>query len=93
MNTTADVEWVEDLPPERNTKYNWLAISRQLQARPGEWAKIFDRDRTAIVNAIRQNNIHAVRPLDGFQVRTRNNVRDPVRMCTLYMRYVPRGGE
>lgn len=87
-----DLVW-EQPPEKRDQKYNWSQIAAQLKARPGEWARVFAYDRTSIVNAIRQG---AVRPLDpqlGFEVRTRNNVRSPVRMCSLFMRYNPDGKE
>lgn len=84
----SEVVW-ESPPPIGQGRYDWGVIAEKLKTQPGEWAKIFDGDKTSIVNAIRQGNIKAVRPEDGFQVRTANNVRRPVRMCTLYMRYSP----
>jgi len=68
-------------------------IAAKLKTQPGEWAKVFDTDKTSIVNAIRQGNVKAIRPEDGFQIRTTNNVRRPVRTCSLYMRYVPASAE
>jgi len=83
----AEVKW--EAPPEKGTRYDWAAIADQLRAQPMTWAKIFDDDRTSVVNAIRQGNIQAVRPDHGFQVRTANNTRGVVRKCTLYLRYNP----
>ena len=76
-------------PPEGRNKYDWPAIAVLLQSRPGQWAKIFDEDRVSIVNAIRQGSVRILAPENGYQIRTRNNVRYPERKCTLYMRYVP----
>lgn len=87
-------EVVWEAPPDPRIRYDWQAIADQLMSKPEVWAKVFDDDKTSIVNAIRQG---AVRPLDpdlGFEVRTRNNVRAPERRCSLYMRYVkPRKGK
>jgi hypothetical protein len=82
----SDVVW--ESPPQRR-RYDWTKIASQLEKRPREWAKIFDSDRTSIVNAIRQGAVVALLPESGFEVRTRNNVRYPVRTCSLYLRYVP----
>jgi len=84
----SDVVWEAPTESQRG-RYDWAAIGRQLRSRPGVWAKVFENDRTSIVNAIRQGAIGPLDPRDGFQVRTRNNVRYPVRRCSLYMRYVP----
>src|SRR5262245_34073591 len=82
------VTW-EEPPIVVRTRYDWQAIADQLKERPGEWAKIFERDRTSIVNAIRQGGVRCLAPRLGFEVRTRNNERYPVRMCSLYLRYNP----
>lgn len=76
-------------PPNRPIQYDWAEIAKKLKRRPGKWALIFERDRTSVVNAIRQGNIAAVRPDHGFEVRTANNVARPHRVCSLYLRYVP----
>jgi hypothetical protein len=87
----SEVEWGP--PPkseaEERVRYDWDKIAKQLRARPGEWAKIFEDDRTSVVNAIRQGAVKPLQPALGFEVRTRNNVRYPVRRCSLYLRYVP----
>lgn len=75
-------------PPETRVKYDWPLIADKLRAHPMRWAKVFDLDRTSVVNAIRQGAIAAVKPDLGFEVRTANNQRSP-RRCTLYMRYNP----
>jgi hypothetical protein len=83
-------EWVTwEAPPPPRSGYDWMEIANQLRSRPGEWAKIFDDGRISIVNAIRQGNVGALNPVLGFEVRTRNNVRAPVRKCSLYMRWNP----
>lgn len=84
---TSTVVW-EEPPP--NTAYDWEAIAEDLRARPGQWAKVFEGDRTSYVVAIRSGSIRALRPEDGFEVKTRDNTREPVRTCTLYLRYNPK---
>src|SRR5262245_4191947 len=80
-------EWEQ--PPEPREVYDWDKIADQLRKRPMEWAKVYEWDRTSVANAIRQGSIKAVRPADGFEIRTSNNTRQPVRMCTLFMRFNP----
>lgn len=98
MQDTAEprssVTW-EQPPPPRSKRYDWTAIADQLRARPGEWAKVFDNDRTSLATAIRIKGIAALHPDKGFEVRTTNNVRlrdergKELRLCTLYLRYEP----
>lgn len=83
----ADVTW-ENPPPGRQ-RYDWNAIAEQLRERPGQWAKIFDRDRTSLATSIRIRGVHALLPEKGFEVRTANNTRDTPRTCALYLRYNP----
>jgi hypothetical protein len=84
----SEVTW-ESPPPIGQGRYDWAVISEKLKTQPGEWAKVFDHDKTSIVNAIRQGKIKVIRPELGFQIRTSNNVRRPVRTCSLYLRYNP----
>ena len=90
----SNVVW-EQPPPPRSKRYDWQAIAAQLRERPMEWAKVFDRDRTSLATAIRISGIQALLPEKGFEVRTSNNVRlrqedgKELRLCTLYLRYVP----
>lgn len=86
----ASVEWTEPAPPA-HVKYDWKLIAEQLRERPGEWAKVFEKDRVSLVNALRQSKMKALLPSEGFEVLTRNNVRGAgsERTCTLYMRWVP----
>lgn len=84
----SEVTW-ESPPPIGQGRYDWAVIAAKLEMQPGEWAKIFDEDKTSIVNAIRQGKIVALRPGLGFEVRTANNTRTPVRTCSLYLRYNP----
>jgi hypothetical protein len=84
----SEVTW-ESPPPIGQGRYDWAVIAEKLMTQPGEWAKVFDKDKTSIVNAIRQGKIRAVRRDLGFEVQTANNIRKPVRTCSLYMRYVP----
>jgi hypothetical protein len=81
------VTW-EDPPPPRK-RYDWDSIAQQLRERPGEWAKIFDYDRTSLAVAIRTHGIKALDPDLGFEVRTANNVRGTPRTCTMYLRFNP----
>lgn len=83
----SEVTW-EDPPPKR-AKYDWSVIAEQLRERPGQWAKIFDRDRSSLATAIRIKGIKALLPDKGFEVRTANNTRDTPRTCTMYLRYNP----
>lgn len=84
----SEVTW-ESPPPIGQGRYDWAVIAEKLKTQPGEWAKVFDEDKTSIVNAIRQGKIRVIRAELGFQVRTANNVRRPVRTCSLYLRYMP----
>lgn len=80
------VTWEE--PPDPQRRYDWSAIADELKSRPGEWAKVFNNDRASIVTALRQGAIRVLDPELGFESRTRNNVREPERRCSLYMRWV-----
>lgn len=84
---TSTLSW-EDPPPVRR-KYDWDAIAAQLESRPGKWAKVFERGPTSTVNAIRQDSVRALTSFRGFEIKTSNNVREPDRTCTLYLRYNP----
>ena len=84
----SEVTW-ETPPPIGQGRYDWDTIAEKFKTQPGDWAKGFDKDRTSIVNAIRQGKILVLRPELGFQVRTANNVRSPIRTCSLYLRYNP----
>lgn len=88
MAKRSQVEW-EEPPPARVKRYDWGEIAEQLRARPGEWAKVFENDKTSLVTAIRLNNIKPLRSTKGFETRTTDNTRTSPRYCTLYMRYVP----
>jgi hypothetical protein len=83
-----DVSSVVWESPNR-TRYDWQAIAEQLMSEPMKWGKVFDKGPTSTVNAVRQGNVKHVRPQDGFEVRTTNNVREPARLCTFYLRFNP----
>lgn len=92
---TGGMTW-ETPPP--STRYDWAAIARELRAHPGDWLKVFDEGPVSAVNAIRQSSVAALTPIRrlrethaGFEVRTRNNVSGPPRICTLYLRWMPEG--
>jgi hypothetical protein len=82
-------KWQE--PPPKRQSYDWVTIADDLRARPMEWALIFKRDRTSLVNALRQGAITPLHPDLGFEIRSANNTRDEDerRVCDLYLRYNP----
>lgn len=78
-------------PPRERAPYDWQKIAAKLRKKPGEWALIFEADKTTYASAIRISGIQYLRPADGFEVRTTNNVRpagEP-RICDLWLRYNP----
>lgn len=79
----------EEPPPRRDRRYDWRSIATQLEKNPGEWAKVFEKDRASLATAIRIGSIAAMQPDRGIEIRTTNNVRGSVRTCTLWARYVP----
>ena len=83
----SEIAWAD--PPRRKTRYDWPVIADKLRGEPMAWARVFEQDRTSVVNAIRQGAVAAVHPELGFEVRTTHNVREPVRRCDLYMRFNP----
>jgi hypothetical protein len=76
-------------PPQRKSPYDWDSIAEQLRKKPGEWALIFEGDKTSLVTAIRIDGIRALRPRKGFETRTTNNTKGSPRTCDLWMRYNP----
>lgn len=80
---------IREKPP--NTKrYDWSDIADTLREDPMEWHKVFEKDRSSIVVAIRQGNISAVHRGLGFETKTANNTKDAdPRTCSLWMRYNP----
>lgn len=87
ISMTDKITWVN--PPEKKV-YDWVAIAETLRSRPNEWALIFEHDRASLVSAIRNGGIVALTGDKGFQIKTRRNDRTgDVRMCDLYLRYVP----
>jgi hypothetical protein len=81
------LDW-EGRQPSRQV-YDWDAIAEDAMTHPMRWGLVFDHGRVSVANAIRQDNIKAVTSDQGFEVKTENNTRDPVRMCTLWLRYNP----
>lgn len=90
MSVASAVKGMDWEEPEPRTIYNWAEISAELKKHPMEWLKIFDRDRTSVVNAIRQGSIAALHPDLGFEAETRNNERGHPRTCSLYLRWNPK---
>lgn len=88
----ADVKFVEP-PPLGNGRYDWVAIGNKLRKKPGEWALIFEGDRSSVVVALRSGNVSTLTPAMGFEFRTINNDKTPPRTCDLLMRYVPEKDE
>jgi hypothetical protein len=85
-------------PPARVQRYDWDKIADTLRSKPGEWAKVFEKDKTSLATSIRINGIRALKPSKGFEVRTENNTRgNPAtgepRMCTMWLRYNPEKDE
>ena len=80
-------KWSEP-PPARTPAYPWKDIATLLRKNPGRWREVFKEDRTSLTIAIRQGSIAALKPEDGFELRTSNNKKGPPRTCTLHMRYV-----
>lgn len=85
---SSTVKWT-DPPPQRSRRYDWDKIAAKLRKRPGEWAKVFDDDKASIATAIRAGAIRVLTPSKGFEVRTANNVREPERRCSMWVRYNP----
>src|SRR4029077_18629212 len=82
-----DLSWEE--PPRPKAVYDWEHIARNLRARPIERPNVFKNGRTSVVIALRQGAVGPMHPDLGFQFRTTNNIREPVRMCDLYARFNP----
>jgi len=87
-------KWAEP-PARKGPAYPWKDIAKTLRKNPGKWRLIFERDRTSLTIAIRNGGIAALKPEDGFEVRTTNNKRkgpggEPP-TCSLYLRYNPEG--
>lgn len=83
------VEFDQPLPRRSNQQYDWPKIAEDLIAHPMEWGKVFEEGKVSTVNALRQGSIRILSPELGFEIRTRNNVRGPIRTCQLWMRYNP----
>jgi hypothetical protein len=91
----------EDPPAEHRGRYDWAAIAADLRSRPGEWALIFERDKTTYANAF-QLGLKDL-PRDEFEARTSNTVpavtkaeadelgiEPRPRLCSLWLRYNPK---
>lgn len=94
MSETPSSDVVFEDPPKprkRNGRYDWVTIGAKLRKKPGEWAKIADRDRASIAMAIKQSSISTFLPAHGYEVKTANNEKPPGKpqTCSLYVRYVP----
>lgn len=94
----------EQPPTEERGKYDWAAIAADLRTRPGEWALIFDRDKTTFVNAFYLGLKDL--PIGEFEARTSNSDRGVPkaqaeatgeqfvpRTCSLWLRYVGKNKE
>lgn len=86
------VGW-EEPPPPRTPRYDWEAIGKRLERSPGRWFKVFDKDKTSTVTALKAGGIKRLRPDWGFETTTANNTRTYPRTCTLWMRYNPDNDE
>lgn len=85
------VKWQEP-PPKHEPKYDWASIAAKLRKKPGEWALIYEQDRTSLSVAIKIGSIKELHPDLGFEVRTAHNKRPEgqPRVCDMYLRYVPK---
>lgn len=90
---TEGMAW-EAPPPPAGGPIDWEAVARTLQLNPGEWLRVFEEGPVSVANAIRQQEVAALRPRhrrggeSGFEVRTRNNKPGPPKVCSLYLRWV-----
>lgn len=84
-------------PPERREqRYDWAAIAEDLRSRPGEWALIFEQDRTSLVTSFRLGGYKDL-PVEEFEYMTNHNTREfydedgeyHPRMCSMWLRYNP----
>jgi hypothetical protein len=63
--------WQEEPPPAYG-RYDWPAIKRRLQSRPGEWTLVAEQVPRSVASAIRRDNIAALRDERWeFECRTR----------------------
>lgn len=76
--------------------YDWPGIVAKLESNPMGWARIFERGKTTQAESIRNGFNSVVAPVNGIEVKTRNNERvvdeasgRVTRYCTLYLRYNP----
>lgn len=83
------VDFSKPLPRRMNQTHNWDAVAEGLRSTPNEWGVVAEVIKSSTVNAIRQGSVRALAPELGFEIRTRNNVREPERTCQLWMRYNP----
>jgi hypothetical protein len=86
---SSDVKFGEPPAPSNRAPYDWAAIAEKLRKKPGKWALIFEQDKTSYVVSLRQDGVTALLPSKGFEIRTANNKRTPVRVCDLWLRYNP----
>lgn len=85
---SSTVVW-KDPPPQRTRRYDWESIAKKLRRRPNQWALVFDDDKASIATALRAGAVRVLTPSKGFEVRTANNVREPERRCSMWLRYNP----
>lgn len=85
----AAVQFDRNMPRRNNQRYDWAQIARELRAKPGEWGVVAEVIKMSTVTALRQGSIRVLAPELGFEIETRNNVREPIRTCQLWMRYNP----
>lgn len=74
-------------PPPDKWRPDWAEIAQTLRADPGVWHTIFLGERASLATAVALNHISHLQREDGFEMKTANNTRGPLRTCDLYMRW------
>lgn len=92
MTTEQTGVWI-DPPPVKRGGYDWEAVASKVMKRPNKWYRVFQQDKVTYVVAMKAGHIGALKPRYGFTFQTRNNKRDPQRVCDLYIRYDPKQDE
>jgi len=76
-----------------NGRHDHAAISRALEARPGEWALAYENVPSQLAMQIKEGQLIAFRPGGAFQATSRGRDQETLRLKALYVRYVGENGE
>ena len=85
-----EMEDLHFVDPPMLSSYDWQAVSKKLRDNPGRWAQLGDHPiPMSVINAVRQGSVTALRPTDGFKVRSRAITTDDegVRVANLFLKY------